>query len=257
MIRQHLKIASGKNEQSLFRNRGVDNTRIEALSDGVFAIAIALLLISTSVPEKFSELVIFLHDFVPFTFTIALLMVIWYQHYLFFLRYGLKDSVTVALNTLFLILILYYVYPLKFLFKTLYILFSALFRNDTEQLQDLFTNVLSREDGTSLMVIYGVGVALIFLTMATLYGYAYIKKENLSLNEIEEFDTKLSINQNILMAIVPLISTMIAYFKLAGNTSFSVSGMFYMIYVIVMPTYGIIVGKKRARLIQKINDNQE
>ena len=36
--------------------RGLDNTRIEALSDGVFALAIALLLISSEVPSTFDEL---------------------------------------------------------------------------------------------------------------------------------------------------------------------------------------------------------
>ncbi len=253
MIRQHLKKSLSDKKESVFINRGVDNTRIEALSDGVFAIAIALLLISTSVPEKFSELVAFLHDFVPFTFTIALLMVIWYQHYLFFLRYGLKDSITVALNTLFLILILYYVYPLKFLFKTLYILFSSLIKNDHEQLNYLFTNILSRNDGTSLMVIYGIGVACIFLTMATLYGYAYLKMNSLALNTIEKYDTKRSIGLNLLMAIVPILSTLIAYFELAGNHSFSISGQFYMVYMIVMPVYGIFYGKKRKKLLQQIS----
>ena len=48
-----------------FKLRGVGATRIEALSDGVFAIAIALLLISASFPETYAELRIFMYDFIP------------------------------------------------------------------------------------------------------------------------------------------------------------------------------------------------
>ena len=88
-MRQALK---NSQKSSSFTLRGMEHTRIEGLSDGVFAIAVALLLITTDVPEKFSELKLFLKDFIPFGITIVLLMVIWYQHYTFFIRYGLRDA---------------------------------------------------------------------------------------------------------------------------------------------------------------------
>ena len=109
MIKEKLASRISKNGVRL---RGEGGTRIEALSDGVFAIAIALLLISTDIPETFAELREFMYDFVPFGGTIAILMVIWYQHYTFFLRYGLQDIKTVTINTVLLFLILFYVYPL-------------------------------------------------------------------------------------------------------------------------------------------------
>lgn len=49
-----------------FRYRGEDSTRIEALSDSVFALAIGLLLISTSAPNTFQELLVFTQDLLPF-----------------------------------------------------------------------------------------------------------------------------------------------------------------------------------------------
>jgi len=145
MVRDRLK--KGTNARSShFKLRGMEHTRIEGLSDGVFAIAIALLLISADVPQKFSELKIFLKDFVPFGATIVLLMVIWYQHYIFFIRYGLRDATIVSLNTLVLFLILFYVYPLKFLFKTLFTLFSGIITQDTESLEILFTETMPVAD---------------------------------------------------------------------------------------------------------------
>ncbi len=65
MIRQIFKKKTVQ-KKGHFRLRGMDHTRIEGLSDGVFAIAIALLLISAKVPETFDELVTFIYDFVPF-----------------------------------------------------------------------------------------------------------------------------------------------------------------------------------------------
>ncbi|HAZ24514.1 MAG TPA: hypothetical protein DCY95_07625, partial [Algoriphagus sp.] len=77
-----------------FQLRGLENTRIESLSDGVFAIAIGLLLLSSSPPENFEQLRDFIKDFIPFAGSISILMLIWYQHYLYFIRFGLRDSGT-------------------------------------------------------------------------------------------------------------------------------------------------------------------
>ena len=175
-IKQQTKVNSKD-----FKLRGMEHTRIEGLSDGVFAIAIALLLISADVPERFDELKLFLTDFVPFGATIVLLMVIWYQHYIFFIRYGLRDASIVALNTLLLFFILFYVYPLKFLFKTLFTLFTAIFQQDQNSLEYLFTETIPISDGPTLMIIYGGVASSIFICLALLYWYALRKKKNLKL----------------------------------------------------------------------------
>ena len=64
MLRKHLK--SKELADNEFQLRGLDNTRVEALSDGVFALAIALLLISSEVPNTFAEPREFLKNFFPF-----------------------------------------------------------------------------------------------------------------------------------------------------------------------------------------------
>jgi len=79
VVRSALKKKTLENLDSSFRFRGVDNTRVEALSDGVFAIATALLVISSKVPRTYEELQLFLNDLVPFGICMTLLMVIWYQ----------------------------------------------------------------------------------------------------------------------------------------------------------------------------------
>ena len=49
-----------------FRVRETGGSRLEALSDGVFALAIAILLISSSVPSNYQELLLFVQDIIPF-----------------------------------------------------------------------------------------------------------------------------------------------------------------------------------------------
>ena len=250
MIKEKLAARISKNG---FRLRGEEGTRIEALSDGVFAIAIALLLISSDIPETFAELKEFMYDFVPFGGTIAILMVIWYQHYLFFLRYGLQDVKTVTINTVLLFLILFYVYPLKFLFRTLFELFSYLISGNQEGLKELFEVTIPRGDGPTLMVIYGLGGVLIFSTLAMLYRRAYTKREELDLNELEEFDTKASIRMNLIQSCIALLSVLVALFRLGGNWSFMISGLVYWLYPIVMPIAGTRVANKRKKLEDSLN----
>lgn len=248
MIRDKLKKTT-KGRKVNFKLRGMEHTRIEGLSDGVFAIAIALLLIAADVPEKFSELKIFLKDFVPFGATIVLLMVIWYQHYIFFIRYGLRDAAIVSLNTLVLFLILFYVYPLKFLFKTLFTLFSGIITQDSASLETLFTETIPAGDGPTLMVIYGIGAAAIFISLALMYGYALKKRDFLELSEGEIYDTKSSLYTNLTLASIPFLSALIALSNLGGSKSFMLSGFIYFLYPVVMPAYGILRAKQRQKRI--------
>ena len=88
---------------------------LEAFSDAVFAFALTLLVVSLEVPRSYDELRQALHNFIAFAITFAALIWIWYQHYVFFHRYGLNDGVMVTLNAALLFVVLLYVYPLKFL----------------------------------------------------------------------------------------------------------------------------------------------
>lgn len=254
MLRKKLKKGS-VNKESSFRFRGTDNTRIEALSDGVFAIATALLIISSSIPETFEELLNFLDDLVPFAICMTLLMLIWYQHYVFFIRYGFKDAKIVAINTFLLFLILFYIYPLKFLFKVLYQLFPALINNDHETVRHLFTNIIPRGDAALLMSIYGLGAATIFFTLTYMYFIAWRRRDRLSLNLLESFDTKMSMIDNLLMASVPTISIIISVLISDTTKAFMYSGIFYMSYAVIMPIFGYFSGKRRTQLINSLSDN--
>lgn len=114
MIRASLERAGFRNEKG-FRWRGGEVSRIEGFSDAVFAFSVTLLVVSLEVPKTFNELMTAMRGFIAFTLSFALLIWVWYNHYIFFRRYGLQDTYTIVLNAVLLFVILFYIYPLKFL----------------------------------------------------------------------------------------------------------------------------------------------
>src|SRR6267143_5769768 len=104
MIREQLlKKEVGKT--NAFRWRGHEISRIEGLSDAVFAFAITLLVVSLEVPKTFTELAETMHGFGAFLISFLLLFAVWFNQYKFFRRYGLQDTTTVLLNAVLLFVV--------------------------------------------------------------------------------------------------------------------------------------------------------
>src|SRR3954469_10228981 len=100
-----------------FRERGRDVNRLESFSDAVFGFALTLLVVSLDVPKTFNDLVATMRGFPAFALCFLFLALIWNGHYRFCRRYGLNDGTTRFLTCVMLFLVLFYVYPLKFLFN--------------------------------------------------------------------------------------------------------------------------------------------
>lgn len=233
-----------------FRYRGLDQTRIETFSDAVFAVAFTLVVLSSSVPETFIELRKSIQDIIPSFICIVLIVVIWYQHYVFFLRYGLQNTKTVTVNTFLLFMVLIYIYPLKFLARFLVELYGGLIFGRPDNFMDNFGGEMNSDNMTLLMTAYGAGATLIFMAMAWLYRHAYRKRDELELDEYEVFSTKVSLWQNLLMSSIPFISTVIAFLHPFGYgaVNFGIAGFIYMLYPPVMITFGIRMKKRSQKL---------
>ena len=189
-----------------FRLRGREVVRIEAFSDAVFAFAATLLVVSLEVPKTFAELQASLHGFLAFGLSFTALLAIWAVHNSFFRRFGLQDRMTVILNSALLFVVLFYVYPLKFLTVSL-----------SDRLLGLSgprggeARFASLHDLGTLFVIYGLGFVAVFFCIALLYWHAARQQEALDLTDLERHDAVTTCRHYLLFVLVGLFSMGIAW----------------------------------------------
>lgn len=196
------KVIADKIEgNNTFRFRGHEVRRIEAFSDAVFAFAVTLLIVSLEVPKSFEELMVTMRGFFAFGVSFLLLMLIWYEQNIFFRRYGLDDQKTIILNCTLIFLVLFYVYPLKFLFT---LLFSGQIYGD-----DHSPLIMKVGDIPNLMIIYGAGYICIYFLFSLMYAHALRKKEELKLTAPEIFDTRTKIYKNAILISIGFLSVVI------------------------------------------------
>ena len=240
--------------QNGFRLRGLGEvSRVEALSDGIFAIAITLLVVSLEVPRTFDELLVTMRGFLAFAITFAMLFHVWLVQYKFFRRYGLNDNFTIWLTALLLFVVLFYVYPLKFVWT--YIVNALLGLGTTVQTAaGRVEPVVRGEQVPTILAVYGAGFAAVFAIFSLLYLHAYRRRGALGLNELESYDTVSEVQENALMSLVGVASIAIA---LTRNPRYmTLAGMSYWLIAPVLFLHGSLRGRRRRRLEQHLAPEQ-
>jgi uncharacterized membrane protein len=246
LIREKL-IEKGVGFDKNFRMRGTGEvSRIEALSDAVFGFAITLLVVSLEVPQTFTELMAVMHGFAAFAISFLLLFIVWLTQYKFFRRYGLNDNFTIWINALLLFVILFYIYPLKFLWN---FLVDAIFGFSSGAHAPDGTPIspISLEQIPTLLTIFGLGYATIFLIFALLYYHAYRKRSQLELNELEVHDTWNNIVDNLLHVLIGALSIAVSLITRSG-----LGGLAYWLIGPVQFINGSVMGKRRKRIEQRL-----
>jgi uncharacterized membrane protein len=201
-IREHLPLAPKQEEY--FRWRGSELLRIEGFTDAVFAFAVALLIVALEVPHTYEGLINVAKSFPAFVVCFALLMTFWSGHYRYFRRYGLEDGFTLMATMGVLVLVLFSVYPLKFLFT---VMFAHWFHFGGEQA----VQVLGREETQMLYALYGGGLGGIWLIYALMYRHALKLRNMLGLQQAEIIMTRASFYEYLIFVAVCLTSVMLAF----------------------------------------------
>lgn len=229
MLRKQL-ISSHTSGEPGFHWRGTEVTRLEGFTDAVFAFAVTLLVVSLEVPKTFPELLVAMHGFFAFGVSFALLANVWYQHYRFFRRYALDNPWVVFLNCALLFFVLFYVYPLKFLF-------TAMFDQSD----------ISATEARALFTIWSLGYAAVFAVFTLLYLHAWRSRAQLELTPLEAMRTKVSLLDYLAMVLIALLSTALA--RTMPDRYVGIAGYIYFI----VPLYFTIahsIADRRERQLQ-------
>lgn len=220
--------------EKYFRWRSGEITRLEAFCDVVFGFALTLLVVSLEVPRNYAELMTAVRGFVPFAICFAQLIMIWRAHYIFSRRYGLEDTYTMVLNVVLLFVVLFYVYPLKFVFTMLFLQLTG--AAPPGSLNDVQASVVMR--------IYAVGFASVFILFLLMYAHAYKLRRELELSPAEALETRNAAQENFLLALIAAVSFVVAFRYPAW------SGFTYALIGPVLTVHGMIFGKRVRTLAQ-------
>src|SRR5689334_14060095 len=224
-----------------FRLRGQEVTRLESFADAVFGFALTLLVVSLDVPKTFADLMTTMRGFPAFALCFLFLALIWNGHYKYCRRYGLDDGTSRFLTCVMLFLVLFYVYPLKFLFN---LSITAMLLGGTPQAE-----IMTRSQFTTLLVIYGLGFAAVYLSMSLLYLHAYRLRDVLELNELEKFDTRYQIMRTTVLTIFGIIAAILACVPVLRNWSSFV----YILLFPILRTSRVIHRRRRAPYLAAIS----
>lgn len=198
-MKKLIKIRGDKNFTTW---RGGDVSRLETLTDAVFAIAITLLIVSNDVPKDYAHFKSVMWSFFGFGVTFFGLIAIWYNTFKFHRRFGLEDGYIVFLTTLLIFVVLFYIYPLKFMAQI--VINQMILQNSFNIEFDI--GFVGNIDIPHLFIVYGMGVFFIWLILGLMYLHAYNKRDILELDQNELLITTDTIVANFTLLLIPMLS---------------------------------------------------
>lgn len=232
-----------------FRWREESAGRIEGFSDAVFAFAMTLLVVSLQVPRTFHELVELIRGLPAFLICFVFLVMIWVEHYLFTRRYGIRTMYALVLNTALLFLVLFYVYPLKFLFGVLLHVFTGQAVGMVGP-DGTWIPPLAVKDMPSIMIIYGLGYVAVYSVFCLLYRSVLRRKQDYFFNEIELLLTRQQYRSNGIMVGVGSLSILIAL-TIPGEYTAMWAGFAYFLIGPIQAINGWRSGVKLKKLLSR------
>jgi hypothetical protein len=173
-------------------------------------------------------------DLPAFILSLAIIMAAWHTHYGYFRRYGLEDIQTIILNSVFLFLIMFFAYPLKFLCTFLWFLMIG---SDPQALfaipeiaagltffgTDIFSSALAQR--VAMMNLYGFGLFGVYATLSLMHYRAYRLRHILELDALEVVITEGALFKHLLTTTIAAASLLVLF--LTSNPG--ISGVVYFL----------------------------
>ncbi len=210
MLRPKNKLRKGQDPE--FRWRGRDVTRVENLSDIVFALSFGLLVTASTAPKTYDGLLKLLASFPSVAFAMAILFMIWNFHFVYFRRYGLVDKPTILFNSILLFLVIFFAYPLKFMADVMLAAIIMVFGN-AEPMTEF--RIGFSEIG-ELLALYSLVYGAIFLVMYLMYRHALKQSDALELTASEQNLTKNAMASCLIQVAFGVVIAVLAKFTPLG-----------------------------------------
>jgi transmembrane protein TMEM174 (potassium channel) len=199
-----------------WRTRSESPSRLECFSDSVFAFALTLLVVSLEAPMQLDALYEKIPYFAGFAGAFAILVVLWYRHAVFFRRYALEDRTTVALNAAYLFVVLFYVYPLRFLAMTLSAVVVGAIQGHGPLVRlptGVWDKPMTISQMPGFMTLYLVGWGAVMGVSAAMHAHALRRRQALDLTEWEAAATRSTV---VTAAAIAITSGALALASLLG-----------------------------------------
>ncbi len=219
--------------------RGRDVSRIEGFSDAVFGFTLTLLVVSLEVPENFADLERILAGFPAFAVTFTVIGWVWFEHYLLFRRYDLEDGLTVAVNSALLFIVVFYAYPMKFMF-------TRLITGSMLGLGPGIADGMTVANARLLMAVYSGGFVALFAAFMLLYWNALRQRARLGLDALGVFDARASVRRHSISVIIGTVSVAIALLLPIDYLRFG--GLIFFLMAPAHGVFGYLNGRARGRL---------
>lgn len=217
------EITRNSYEDPRINYRGKDASRLDNVTDAVFGFAITLLIFNSSNPNSFDDLFTFTKTLPAFLISISFLILIWHEHLSFSRIYSLEDFWLKTLNTAFLAVVIFYVYPLRFL--TVFL--TNFFFGTGIEIE------LSGRQMPDLMIYYGAITASLYIILYLFYLRAAKLQEKLALNTFEQFHVRHHAGRLAIMFSVPVISIIVTALLKPHSIALSsiLGGVAYNLYI--------------------------
>ncbi|HYD54797.1 MAG TPA: TMEM175 family protein [Gemmatimonadaceae bacterium] len=182
-------------------NRNV--SRLEAFSDAIFGFAATLLVVSLDPPASYAALIANVRGFAAFGVSFAWLVLLWVAHNAYFRRYEIEDATVIVLNSIFLFVVVFYVYPLRYAANTA----MAFFFGGT---LGVGVERLAPSELATMFALFGAGWTAALGCIALLHLHAARRRDALGLDELGAFDAVTAARHYFGYALVGLVSIALA-----------------------------------------------
>jgi uncharacterized membrane protein len=214
----------------------VEAHRLDGFIDAAFAFAVSVMVIAgAEVPHSVSDLLLALDRIPGFACSFATLMMFWHRHVGWRDRFRLHDATTIRLSLMLVFFALIFVYPLDFLFQSL---FSSIYEGYAHTALANEPVIGSERELRALYICYATAYGCMAGCLALLYRHSLRRSPSLSaVQRIEARETYYVQCGSIAVAILSLLTALLM--PTTNNPWWnSLPGMVYVLLTIVYTLTG-------------------